>query len=77
MVVNPYAGWSLQDFLDALSVQYGRTHTVNLAAFQQMERLLIANWQRPDPQVLRFGGHTVYCEPDPSLMRSPDEKETR
>lgn len=67
--MNPYHDWSQQRFLDALSVQYGRTHVVNLAAFQQMEQLLMANGRNPDPQVLRFGGHTVYCEPDPKEPR--------
>lgn len=64
-MTNPYADWSYQRFLDAFNVQHGRTHTVTLAAYQQLEILFICDNRKFNPQgPLYLGGHTVHCEPD-------------
>ena len=54
-------------FLEAFNLHYGRTHTVKLDVYQQLETLLVADTREPrHGGPLCIGGHTIYCEPDPS-----------
>jgi hypothetical protein len=58
---------SLNFFLSAFNLLHGRTLTVKLPVYQELEQLLIADGAAANtPPPLHVGGYTIYPEPDPA-----------